>query len=265
MPNALRQTQLPDAEWRAELERLTAPLDAAALNWISGYTAALARERGALSRIEYRAEELALDLAEPEGAVQSEARATVLYGSQTGHGRRLAEQLAHAAERAGLSVRVQSTLDYNPRELASEGVLLVVMSTHGDGDPPDDARAFVEFLNGRRAPKLGKLAYSVLALGDSSYPKYCEAGRLIDERLSALGARRLGARVDCDVDFERAAGAWLGQMVVAAGTELGVAATGGARVRARYAPERGLDRPDARASARGRGDRQPADHRPREP
>ncbi len=117
----------------------------------------------------------------------------MLYGSQTGHGRRLAEQLGHAAERAGLAVRVQSTLDYNPRELATESLLFVVMSTHGDGDPPDDARAFVDFLHGRRAPKLEKLAYSVLALGDSSYPKYCEAGRLIDERLAALGARRLSA------------------------------------------------------------------------
>jgi sulfite reductase (NADPH) flavoprotein alpha-component len=230
MPNALRQTQLPDAEWRGPLDRLTAQLDAAALNWISGYTAALARERSALGT-EHGPDELALDFGESEAGVESQARATVLYGSQTGHGRRLAEQLGHAAERAGLSVRVLSTLDYNPRELATESVLFVVMSTQGDGDPPDDARAFVDFLSGRRAPKLEKLAYSVLALGDSSYPKYCEAGRLIDERLVALGARRLSARVDCDVDYERPAGAWLTQAVVAAGAELGVAATGGARVR----------------------------------
>jgi sulfite reductase (NADPH) flavoprotein alpha-component len=231
MSNALRQAQLPEAEWRGQLDRLTSGLDAAALNWISGYTAALARERGVFGRLEPRADERGLELGESAAGAEAQARATVLYGSQTGHGRRLAEQLGHAAERAGLAVRVQSTLDYNPRELASESLLFVVMSTHGDGDPPDEARAFVDFLNGRRAPKLGKLAFSVLALGDSSYPKYCEAGRLIDERLVALGARRLSARVECDVDYERPAAAWLTQAVSAAGAELGVAASGGARVR----------------------------------
>ena len=223
------------------LDRLTAQLDAAALNWISGYTAALARERSAQARIEHQPDELALDFGESETAAESQARATVLYGSQTGHGRRLAEQLGHAAERAGLSVRVLSTLDYNPRELAAESMLFVVMSTQGDGDPPDDARAFVDFLNGRRAPKLEKLAYSVLALGDSSYPKYCEAGRLIDERLVALGARRLSARVDCDVDYERPAAAWLTEA-----RRRGQHGTGrcghGQRPRARaHALERGLE------------------------
>ena len=231
MSNALRQAQLPDAEWRDQLDRLTSGLDAAALYWISGYTAALAHERGAHAGAERRVDELALDLHAAAAEAQTASRATVLYGSQTGHGRRVAEQLGHAAERAGFSVRVQSTLDYNPRELATENLLFVVMSTHGDGDPPDDARAFVEFLNGRRAPKLEKLAYSVLALGDSSYPKYCEAGRLIDERFAALGARRLSARVDCDVDFERAADSWLNQAVTAARTELGVAENENPRVR----------------------------------
>jgi len=232
MPNALRQTQLPEAEWRGPLDRLTSGLDAAALNWISGYTAALARERSPHARVQPSPDEWAPEFGETETGVEAQARATVLYGSQTGHGRRLAEQLGHAAERAGLSVRVQSTLDYNPRELATESLLFVVMSTHGDGEPPDEARAFVDFLNGRRAPKLGKLAYSVLALGDSSYPKYCEAGRLIDERLIALGARRLSVRVDCDVDYERPADAWVAQAVTAAGAEQGGAVNGSARVRA---------------------------------
>ena len=231
MSNALRQAHLPEAEWRGQLDRLTSGLDAAALNWISGYAAALARERGAYGRSEHRPDEWALDVIGAEGSVGTQARATVLYGSQTGHGQRLAEQLGHAAERAGLAVRVQSALDYDPRELATESVLFIVMSTHGDGDPPDEARAFVDFLHGRRAPKLEKLAYSVLALGDSSYPKYCEAGRLIDERLLALGARRLSARVDCDVDYERPAGEWLNQALIAASTERGVAAKGTARVR----------------------------------
>ena len=231
MSSALRQTQFPDAEWRDQLDRLTSGLDAAALYWISGYTAALAQERGGIARGERRVDELVRDLQGAAADAQDLQRATVLYGSQTGHGRRVAEQLGSAAERTGLSVRVLSALDYNPRELASETMLFVVMSTHGDGDPPDDARAFVDFLHGRRAPKLDKLAFSVLALGDSSYPKYCEAGRLIDERLAALGARRLSARADCDVDYERAAEAWQNQALSAARTELGVLAGDTPRIR----------------------------------
>ena len=212
MPSALLQTRLPEAEWRDQLDRLTSGLDAAALNWISGFTAALALERGAN--------------APAETVVAMAPQATVLYGSQTGHGRRVAEQLAQDAGRAGLAVRVQSALDYDLRQLAAEKFLFVVMSTHGDGDPPDDARALVEFLNGRRAPRLEQLAYSVLALGDSSYPKYCEAGRLVDERLAALGARRLSGRVDCDVDYEEAAVTWLSLSVAVASAEPGMAGGG---------------------------------------
>jgi sulfite reductase (NADPH) flavoprotein alpha-component len=95
------------------------------------------------------------------------------------------------------------------------------MSTHGDGDPPDDARGFIEFLASKRAPKLEQLAYAVLALGDSSYPRFCETGRQVDEQLAALGARRLVDRVECDVDYERSAGPWLERVVTEARDALG--------------------------------------------
>ena len=98
--------------------------------------------------------------------------------------------------------------DYQPREIAKEKLLYVVISTHGDGDPPDEARGLYEFLGTKRAPQLPELQYSVLALGDTSYPKFCEAGRVIDERLAKLGAKRLLPRVDCDVDFEKLAQTW---------------------------------------------------------
>ena len=226
MSGALPQPRSPEPAWRGQLEQLTADLDAAALHWISGFTAALAFQRGAHGAGALRAPDpRALDGA-PESpplapALVAAPRATVLYGSQTGHGRRVAEQLGHAIERAGHGVRVLNAIDYEQRELASERVLFIVMSTHGDGDPPDDARPLFDFLLGRRAPRLPQLGYSVLALGDSSYPKYCEAGRAVDERLAALGARRLATRIDCDVDFEPAAGTWLEQASSAATLELG--------------------------------------------
>jgi sulfite reductase (NADPH) flavoprotein alpha-component len=95
------------------------------------------------------------------------------------------------------------------------------MSTHGDGDPPDDARPFLDHLNSKRAPKLEQLSYSVLALGDSSYPKFCESGRIVDERLAALGAKRLLARVDCDLDYEKFAANWSEQTLAKARDTLG--------------------------------------------
>ncbi len=107
------------------------------------------------------------------------------------------------------------------KDLAKERLLVVVVSTHGDGDPPDDARGFLEFLASRRAPKLEQLSYAVLALGDSSYPRFCETGRQVDERLAALGAKRLFDRVDCDVDYEKLATPWLDEVVTGAREALG--------------------------------------------
>jgi sulfite reductase (NADPH) flavoprotein alpha-component len=173
-------------------------LDGAALTWVSGYVAGLAFERAR-----------AAGAAPAETAAPPGATATVLYGSQTGNGRRLAERLKSQLDAAGIAAKLVSAADFPPRRLAEERLLYLVVSTHGEGDPPDDARAFAEFVLGKRAPRLEQLAYAVFALGDSSYPRFCETGRLLDERLAGLGARRLLPRVDADVDFESAGAGWI--------------------------------------------------------
>jgi sulfite reductase (NADPH) flavoprotein alpha-component len=133
---------------------------------------------------------------------------TIISASHTGNGRKISEKLLAAVQALGLQARMVKAGDYQPREIAKERLLYVVISTHGDGDPPDEARGLYEFLGTKRAPQLPELQYSVLALGDTSYPKFCEAGRVIDERLAKLGAKRLLPRVDCDVDFEKLAQTW---------------------------------------------------------
>lgn len=208
-----------EAERVARLETLLAGLDPAALTWVSGFAAGLASERARATGWAGRTLEVA---AAPAGAPAG--RATVLYASQTGNGRRVAERLARSLAMAGLAADVHSLADYPSKQLATERLVYLVASTHGDGDPPDDARAFVEFLTSRRAPRLESLAFAVLALGDSSYPKFCATGRLLDDRLAELGARRVGVRVEADVDVEAKAGTWIEQSVATARAELGAEA-----------------------------------------
>jgi sulfite reductase (NADPH) flavoprotein alpha-component len=141
-------------------------------------------------------------------ASQAAPSLTIISASHTGNGRKISEKLLAEVQASGVQARMIKAGDYNPREIAKEKLLYIVISTHGDGDPPDEARALYEFLGTKRAPQLPELQYSVLALGDTSYPKFCEAGRVIDERLAKLGARRLLPRVDCDVDFEKLAQTW---------------------------------------------------------
>ncbi|MGL6223860.1 MAG: assimilatory sulfite reductase (NADPH) flavoprotein subunit, partial [Steroidobacteraceae bacterium] len=160
----------------------------------------------------------------PAARAEPTARVTIVYGSQTGNSKRIAEKLGRAAEAAGLAARVYAASNYPVKDLAKERLLVTVISTQGDGDPPDDARGLMEFLLSRRAPKLEQLSYSVLALGDSSYPRFCETGKQVDERLAALGAKRLVERVDCDVDYDTLAAGWLERVVTSARDTLGAAA-----------------------------------------
>ena len=201
-----------DSERSELLLRVVEGLEPASLQWLSGFAAGVAYERAA-----GRAGGVPL----PAAPSQASARLTIVYGSQTGNGRRIAERLARSAEAAGLAARVYASGSYPMKDLAKERLLVTVVSTHGDGDPPDDARGFLEFLASRRAPKLEQLSYAVLALGDSSYPRFCEAGRQVDERLAALGAKRLFERVDCDVDYEKLATPWVDKVVTGAREALG--------------------------------------------
>lgn len=177
------------------LDRLLSGLPAESLYWLAGYVHARARH----SQPSSEAAAPALPASNPA------ARLTVIYGSQTGNAKRVAEALVARAQAEGLAVRLLRADAYPQRELADERALLFAISTQGDGDPPDDARSLLRFLHGPRAPRLPQLRYGVIGLGDSSYPKFCAIGIELDARLEALGAQRLAPRADADVDIDHVA------------------------------------------------------------
>ena len=127
---------------------------------------------------------------------------TILWGSQTGNSEGLAKKLLKRLNKGNFEARVCDMGSYDRDALAGEKNVLVITSTYGDGEPPDNAAAFYDWLLSDAAPRLEGVSYSVLALGDSNYPDFCKCGIDIDERMAGLGATRLVARVDCDVEFD---------------------------------------------------------------
>jgi len=206
----LQALPLPAAAALQPIARALDGLDASSLWWLSGYAAGLAR--GELARSELARSGLATAAAPAIDAPEM-PRISVLYGSQTGNARRSAEQLARALESQGFALRLLATGDYPTRELKDERLLLVVISTQGEGEPPEDAFGFFEFLLGRRAPRLPELKFAVLGLGDSSYPKFCETARQLDARLAELGGQRLQPLAEADVDIEAVAKPWAARAV----------------------------------------------------
>ena len=133
----------------------------------------------------------------------------VMYGSQSGTAESLAKEFSKAAAAHGFEPRTLELNNYASVELAKEKRLAIITSTWGEGDPPDNAVEFWNFIRSEDAPRLDQLSYSLLALGDSNYEEFCGAGRRFDDRLSELGAKRIYDRVECDVDYEEPAQEWM--------------------------------------------------------
>jgi sulfite reductase (NADPH) flavoprotein alpha-component len=137
------------------------------------------------------------------------SKITIAYGTETGNSKKIATQLATKAKKLKINAKVIGLDQYKPTELSKEEYFFTIISTHGDGEPPEAAKRFYEFVHESQAHPLTQLRYSVLALGDSAYPLFCKAGADIDVKLEQLGGTRIVDRQDCDVDYEQDSTDWI--------------------------------------------------------
>jgi len=143
----------------------------------------------------------------------SQLRALILYASQTGNAQEIAESLQQSLESKGYKTNLESTLDIKLARLKDYALIVVIASTHGEGEPPDDAIDFYEAVLSKKAPSLNGVKHAVLGLGDSSYEFFCQTAKDFDSALLKLGSVPLIERLDCDVDYQQEALNWTTQLV----------------------------------------------------
>ncbi len=153
-------------------------------------------------------------LVKEESVVHAESKPqvkalTILYGSQTGNAESIAYDTAEKAKEYGMTATVYDMDDVDPQIFVKSSRLLIVTSTYGEGEMPDNAESLWQTMSSDNAPKLDNTFFSILAIGDTSYDEFCLAGKLWDQRLEELGATRVTDRVDCDIDFEQPAEEWM--------------------------------------------------------
>ncbi|EBB8131245.1 NADPH-dependent assimilatory sulfite reductase flavoprotein subunit [Salmonella enterica] len=187
-------------EQLARLQAATTDLTPEQLAWVSGYF------WGALNP---RSGAVAVTPA-PEGKMPG---VTLISASQTGNARRVAEALRDDLLAANLNVTLVNAGDYKFKQIASEKLLVIVTSTQGEGELPEEAVALHKFLFSKKAPTLNDTAFAVFSLGDTSYEFFCQAGKDFDNKLAELGGERLLDRVDADVEYQSAAAQWRARMV----------------------------------------------------
>ncbi|EKK5268184.1 NADPH-dependent assimilatory sulfite reductase flavoprotein subunit [Cronobacter dublinensis] len=195
-PNAL----LPlSPEQLARLQTATHDFTPTQLAWLSGYFWGMVNQQPGAAVVQTPAA--------PASVI------TLISASQTGNARRVAEALRDDLLAAQLNVNLVNAGDYKFKQIAQEKLLVIVTSTQGEGDPPEEAVALHKFLLSKKAPKLEGAAFAVFGLGDTSYERFCQAGKDFDTRLAELGAERLLDRVDADVEYQAAAQAWRQRVV----------------------------------------------------
>ncbi|MEL7593425.1 assimilatory sulfite reductase (NADPH) flavoprotein subunit [Aeromonas veronii] len=182
-------------EQQRQLGQVLSTLNTQQLAWVSGYLYSL-------SQSGHQNVAASAAVAAPSGSL------TILYGSQTGNAKGVATAIKAQAEARGLPVTLASMADYKPKQLKKESHLLVVVSTYGEGEPPESAVDLFEQLKKGKIGKLDGLKFAVLGLGDSSYEFFCQTGKDFDNFLATAGAERIHELASLDVDYQDAAKSW---------------------------------------------------------
>ncbi|QSR46653.1 assimilatory sulfite reductase (NADPH) flavoprotein subunit [Aeromonas veronii] len=182
-------------EQQRQLGQVLSTLNTQQLAWVSGYLYGLSQNG-------HQNVAASAAVAAPSGSL------TILYGSQTGNAKGVATAIKAQAEARGLPVTLASMADYKPKQLKKESHLLVVVSTYGEGEPPESAVDLFEQLKKGKIGKLDGLKFAVLGLGDSSYEFFCQTGKDFDSFLASAGAERIYELASLDVDYQDAAKAW---------------------------------------------------------
>jgi len=184
-----------DPEQLARLQAATGDLSPLQMAWLSGYFWGQVQQPVTASAAVVPARSKAPSI-------------TLLSASQTGNARRLAEQLRDALIAAQLDVKLVNAGDYRFKNIAQEKLLVIIVSTQGEGDPPEEAVALYKYLLSKKAPRLEETQFAVFGLGDTSYEHFAKIGKDFDQRLAELGGQRLHNRVDADVEYQTVAEAW---------------------------------------------------------
>ncbi len=198
-------------EQLARLQAATTDFTPTQLAWVSGYFWGVLNQQSGTA------------VAAPAPAAEVPT-ITLISASQTGNARRVAEVLRDDLLAAKLNVKLVNAGDYKFKQIAAEKLLVVVTSTQGEGEPPEEAVALHKFLFSKKAPKLDGTAFAVFGLGDTSYEFFCQSGKDFDNKLAELGAERLLDRVDADVEYQAAAAEWRARVVEALKARAPVAA-----------------------------------------
>lgn len=183
-----------------ELKKIIENCNDKQLAWLSGYLWGVAEK----SSIEQALPSTTL----PSNMTQAEQKVTIISASQTGNARRVANELSQDIERLGIAVTHLPAGEYKAKKLSQEEILILVTSTQGEGEPPEEALSLYKYLFAAKAPKLTHLQFAVFGLGDASYPKFCQAAKDFDQRFAELDAQRLLLRVDADTDFQTVSTSW---------------------------------------------------------
>lgn len=203
----LKSNPLTDRQLTA-LNELVKEMTPNQVIWISGFL------EGKLAGLNHDPSTTQVQGNSTEEKKEPKINLTILYGTETGNAQLLSDKLAEKASFKNISAKVFGMYDFDYKKLKEEENVAIIVSTHGEGEPPDMADDFYKYLTGKRAPKLDNLFYSVLALGDKTYKYFCKTGEDIDAALKKLGAFNIAPLVKCDVDYELDSEIWMNNLLL---------------------------------------------------